>query len=161
MATQIQLLETAKNGCKSATLPIVVQEPKITFNDALDGTAPTTITPTDPRAPYGGSFVNKGCADLEVTINYIDGGNCEACDDPDTLTPVPLTWVVPGNSISQIPDGFWVDIEYVLLTAANDSKPQEVSFQSCYTPDCPTCAVLLADAGGKRVEGLSAGKKSK
>jgi hypothetical protein len=143
--SKIQLLDTVKSGCKAAVLPIVVQEAAVTFDTATDGTAPTTITPTGTLAPYGGSFLNKGCADITATISYVTGGNCETCDDPDTLTSSDIVWTIPANSITEIPEGFWTEINYVLATAANDDKLQTVSFESAYTPDCPDCSVLLAD----------------
>lgn len=142
---QIQLLDAAKSGCKAATLPITVQPAMATYNSTTDGTTAVTIAPVGANAPYGGSFINKGCSDLIVTISFIVGGNCESCDDPDALTTTDILWTIPANSISPIPDGFWTELEYVLATAANDSKVQTVKFQSSYTPDCPTCAVLLAD----------------
>ncbi len=142
---QIQFLETATSGCKSATLPITVQEAPVTFDTATDGTTPTVIAPTGTLAPYGGTFINRGCADLTATISFVGGGNCQTCDDPDALTATDIDWVIPANSAVEIPEGFWTQISYVLNTAASDDKLQTVSFQSAYTPDCPDCVVLLAD----------------
>lgn len=143
----IQFLETGSKGCKSAVLPVVEQVPETTFNSTTDGTIATVIAPTNELkvAPRGGTFINKGCSDLNLVIKYVTGGNCEPCDDPDKLTTKEIKWVIPKNAQAPIPDGFWTEISYVLATAANDAKEQFVSFQSSYTPDCPSCTILLED----------------
>lgn len=142
MADSIQILDTAKSGCKGAVLPTVVQDTQ-TFNTALDGTVATVIVPTGTEALYGGTFVNKGCSDITVTITYLAGSDCEPCNDPDTLVTTDLSWTIYANTSGPIPDGFWSQVSYVLDTAASDAKIQSVKFQSCYTPDCPSCTVTL------------------
>lgn len=140
----IQFLNGAKSGCKGAVAPIVVQEAPVVFDTATDGTAPTVIVgaaSTEP-APYGGSFINKGCEDLTATITFLQGSDCDSCT-VDTLTTVDVGVVVPANTVFEIPDGFWTQISYVLNNAAADAKLQTVTFQSFYTPDCVECLVLV------------------
>lgn len=143
----IHFLDSTDSGCKAPVLPIIEQVAEVTFNTALDGTVPTVILPTNAAGlvPYAGSFVNKGCEDLLVTISYVGGGDCLPCNNPDALTTTDLTWTIPANSVTEIPGGFWTQISYVLENAANDNKLQYVSFNSAYSPDCPSCAIALAD----------------
>ena len=141
---QITFLDSNTSGCAGAVLPITIQEPNVVFNTALDGTAPTLIVggvAGDP-APFGGTFINKGCEDVLTTITYLSGATCEPCDT-ETIVPVDVPWVIRANSQSTIPDGFWTGISYVLENAATDAKQQVVGFQSCHTPTCPDCIVSI------------------
>lgn len=143
----IQFLDSAKSGCKGAVLPVVVQETPITFNTTTDGTVATVITAGaagDPAA-YGGSFINKGCEDLNLTATYLSGSTCDSCDT-ETITTVDIDIVVPANTVFDIPAGFWTQLSYTLVNAATDVKPQTVTFQSFYTPDCPECVVVIPDS---------------
>ena len=146
---QVTILPAAEKTCKAAVLPVTHQEPEVVFDTATDGTAPTIIGPiaAGAPAPHGGTFINRGCEDLIVEITYINGGNCEPCDDPDTLTAVTIPWTIYANTQADIPEGFWSVISYTLSAAANDNKLQRVSFQSCYTPDCPDCTVFVPAEG--------------
>lgn len=140
----IQFLDSAKSGCKGAVAPIVIQEPQVVFDSTTDGTTATAIVggvAGDP-APYGGSFINKGCEDLIAVITYLQGSTCEPCDT-ETITTVDVTVTVPANTVFDIPAGFWTGISYTLANAATDVKTQMVTFQSFYTPDCPECIVVL------------------
>ena len=143
----IQFLDSNKGGCKGAVLPTVIQEPQVTFDSTTDGTVATVVSggKAGDAAPYGGTFINKGCEDLTATITYLVGSDCDSCT-VDTLTTETIDWVIGANTASEIPNGFWTEISYVLANAAADAKLQMVSFQSCYTPDCPECSVLIPDA---------------
>lgn len=143
----IQFLDEGGTSCKAAVLPIVEQVAPATYDSATDGTTAVVIQPTNAGglAPFGGSFVNQGCSPLAVVVTYVKGGNCTPCDDPDVLSTEQIKWTIPANAVAPIPDGFWTEIEYTLVNAANDAKVQTVSFQSSYTPDCPNCSILLSD----------------
>lgn len=129
--------------CQAATAPVSILDKKI-FNSTLDGTTATIIGPvTSGNAAYfGGIFENKGCEDLILEITYLQGGDCEPCNDADTLSTVVVPWVIPANTKEKIPAGFWTQISYTLENAANDAKIQKVLFKSSYTPECPECIVL-------------------
>lgn len=143
MAT-IQFLDSNKGGCKGAVLPTVIQEAPITFDTATDGTVATVIAggAAGDAAPYGGTFINKGCEDLIATVTYLEGSDCDSCT-VDTLSTADVVWNIAANTASEIPNGFWTSISYVLANAAADAKLQTVTFQSSYTADCPECAVLI------------------
>ena len=138
------VLATEGVKCKAATAPITIMDKKV-FNAALDGTTATVIGPAASGDPafYGGVFENKGCENLLLEITYLQGGDCNPCNNTDVLTPIVKTWTIPGNTKEKIPAGFWTQISYVLTNAANDSKVQNVLFKSAYTPECPECAVLV------------------
>lgn len=140
----IQFLDTAKEGCKGAVAPIVIQPSELLFNTAADGTTATVISggASGAAAPYGGTFINRGCTDLEVTATYLQGTTCEPCDT-ETITTIVVPFIVPANTSMEIPKGFWTELSYVLAAAATDAKPQSVKFQSFYTPDCPECIIVL------------------
>lgn len=140
----IQFLDSNTTGCKGAVLPTVIQEAEVVFDTATDGTIPTVITggATGDAAPYGGTFINKGCSSITATITYLSGATCDPCDT-ETIVPVDVPWVIQPNTVSEIPSGYWTQISYVLDTAATDLKTQSVSFQSCYTADCVECQVAL------------------
>ena len=140
----IQFLDSAKSGCKGAVAPIVIQEAPIVFDAATDGTTATVISggASAAPAPYGGSFINKGCEDIIATITYLQGSTCEPCDT-ETITTTDVVVTIPSNTVFDVPAGFWTQISYVLNAAATDVKTQTVTFQSFYTPDCPECLVVL------------------
>ena len=130
--------------CDAAVAPLTIVDKQI-FDSTTDGTTATVIGPVASGDPafYGGVFNNSGCVPLLLEITYLEGGNCEACDDPDVLTTVVKDWVIDPNKREAIPDGFWTQISYVLETAANDAKKQIVGFKSCHKVDCPDCLVIV------------------
>lgn len=140
----LRRLNTAKSGCKGAVAPIFLQEAPVLFNTALDGTVATVIGPVlsgDP-AYCGGVITNAGCEDLVATVTFLNGADCDSCSI-DTIVPVDIVITVPGNTEYELPTGFWSQISYVLAAAATDNKPQTVTFETSYTPDCPECIVLV------------------
>lgn len=144
-----QILETnnGDSGCKKATAPIVGQS----FNTVTEESTFTVLNPIAAGQPalWGGTISNKGCADLKVSINYLDGDDCDECTNPDEITTKEVTWVVPKNHTMCLPDGFIVGIEGSLTQAPTENAPQQVDFHSSYTPRCPKCIVVVPGGKGK------------
>ncbi len=138
-------------ACKKAVAPIILQETALFDATGADtGSVPVVVADVaagDP-AHYGGQIVTKGCKDVLVELQYLDGDDCEPCTDPDALVLVPVSVVVPANSSFPLPDGFWQDLTVTLVDDAaapvdlTGTAVQPVMVYSCYTPECPECAVI-------------------
>ena len=142
MSQTIQFFEP-KSGCKAAIEPILVQPAKEVLVEGDQAITDIVAGATGDPAPYGGAFVNKGCKDLIIDITYLVGGDCDGCNNPDTLATSVIPFTVPANSVTPIPDGFWSLIAGGLEAAVPANQTQTVSFLSCYTPDCPDCFIYL------------------
>lgn len=154
MSQMISFLDSqVGSSCKKAVAPIILQD-GATFaadgsGDSL-GAAPVIvadIAALDP-AHYGGQIVTRGCKDVLVELQYLDGDDCEPCTDPDALALIPISVIVPANSSFPLPDGFWQDLQVTLVDDAaapvdlTGTAVQNVMVYSCYTPECPECAVM-------------------
>lgn len=145
----IQYLPTeGMAGCKKAVAPIVFQ-----FAQTLtagEGSTPVVAADVAADAPayYGGYITNKGCHDLEVTMQYLTGDDCDACTTPDALSLVEVVLTVPANSNFPLPNGYWQDMEFVTLDSSGNpvdlsgTNVTNVNVYSAYTPECPNCAVV-------------------
>lgn len=147
----IQFLEMGQAAqCAQAVLPVVYQS--TTVFDAGTGTTPQPVLAplaAGDKAAYGGQVINKGCQDLLLTISYLQGGDCDPCTTPDTLTVSTVDVTVPKDSSFPLPDGFITGVVGVLVDNAGvpvalaGDLTQTVRFYSAYTPACPACAVLV------------------
>lgn len=145
MGQLIQYLSTASTttGIR-ATAPRVGQA-KATVAAAAGATL-TDLVPAlaTGAVPYaGGQLSNPGCADVQLTINYLTGADCDSCT-ADTVTAVPITVVVPAKSVFPLPEGLVSGIQYQtgsrdaagVFTAANVTVAQSLEWYSYYQPSC-------------------------
>jgi hypothetical protein len=94
--------------------------------------------------PYaGGQLSNAGCADIQLTIKYLTGADCDSCT-ADTVTATSITVVVPAKSVFPLPEGLVTGIQYQsgsrdaagVFTASNVTVPQAIEWYSSYQPSC-------------------------
>ena len=137
-------------SCLKPVEPVVYQLPSVPVA-AGEQTALTdllVLAAGDPMG-YGGQVDNRSnCFGLLLTITYWVGADCSPC------TLLPLTSVVKSifvkaGDVFNLPAGYWSTIQY--QTADDDgavvASPVDGKFRfySSYTPNCPSCAVLVGD----------------
>jgi hypothetical protein len=146
MGQLIQYLSTSSSSScgMRATAPRVGQA-RATIA-AGSGSAPTDLFTalTSGAIPYsGGQLSNPGCADVQLTISYLNGADCDSCT-ADIVTSVPVTVVVPAKSVFSLPEGLVTSIQYQtgsrntvgVFTAANVTVAQSIEWYSSYQPCC-------------------------
>jgi hypothetical protein len=145
MSQLISYLSTASN-CSSikATAPIVGQA-KATIAVGAGSTATDLFTAlASGTTPYvAGQLSNPGCADVQLTIEYLNGADCDSCT-ADTITKVPVKVVVPAKSVFPLPEGLIASIKYEtgsrsatgVFTASNVTVAQSIEWYSFYQPSC-------------------------
>lgn len=140
------------NNCLTAVAPIIVQG-VLTFEATRPYTgssfAQLASIPAGNDAPYGGVIHNRGCNRIKVSIDYLEGDDCNSCTSPDTLTRVVKEFCIEADATYEVPEGFWSSINvYVGDINCNPidlvgSQKQQVYLHSAYKPVCQSCKVLV------------------
>lgn len=152
MAIQTFLSQSTSDNCVKAVAPEVTQAfldiAELTGDVAQDLLA--QIAP-GAAAAHSGTIVNSGCMDLELTISYVDGADCDTCST-DTLSEVAVTYFVKKNRQVSLPVGLVsrIQVQTGNLDAAGAftaaavpaNQTQQVEFDSCYQPCCGVSAVV-------------------
>ena len=145
---QMMFFDANKGSCAAAVAPNVLDYTAL--HTVGEGSAPVvagTVASGDP-ALQGGTFANRSCRDVQLTITYLDGGDCSACSIPSELTTVDVVITVPSNSQKELPPGYWTNAQYVLLDSAGAPADLEAGeddarvylYVACNV-DCPECVV--------------------
>lgn len=145
-----QYLPTASESCNlKATAPVVGQAKTTVAVGAGATIADLLPALTTGSVPYAaGQVENKGCADVQLTISYLDGADCNTCT-VDSLAVVDVTVLVPANALYPLPTGLVTRIQYQtgtvdgsgVFTASNVAIAQPISWYSFYTPCCNSVLV--------------------
>lgn len=141
----IQFLPSSGTSCAlKATSPRVGQA-KATIAAGTGATGASLFTPlTTGAVPYAaGQISNPGCAELLLTIFYLNGADCDNCT-ADTIGSEKIDVIVPAKSVMPLPDGLITEISYLtgstdaagVFTASNVSAAQTINWYSYYTPCC-------------------------
>lgn len=108
MSSLIQFLPTESQKCgTTASLPRVGQAFLDIAANGGTGATPTLLFPVLATGdiPFAaGQISNNTCADLQVTLTYLDSADCDSCTT-ETITLEPLTILVPKNSVFPLPTG--------------------------------------------------------
>jgi hypothetical protein len=145
MSQLIQYLSTSSTSCGlRATAPRVGQA-KATIAVGSGSTLTDLFTAlATGTVPYaGGQISNPGCADVQLTISYLTGADCDSCT-ADTVTLSPITVIVPAKSVFPLPEGLVSAIQYQtgsrdasgIFTASNVTVAQAIEWYSAYQPSC-------------------------
>lgn len=146
MSQLIQYLSSSSSSACTlrATAPRVGQA-KTTIAVASGATAVDLVPALASGAiPYAaGQLSNPGCADVQLTISYLNGADCDSCT-ADTVAPVAITVIVPAKSVFPLPEGLVTGIQYQtgsrdaagVFTAANVTVAQPIEWYSYYQPCC-------------------------
>jgi hypothetical protein len=127
-----------------ATAPIVGQAKASIAVGAGSASADLFPALAAGATPYaGGQLSNPGCADIQLTISYLTGADCDSCTS-DTVTAVDVKVVVPAKSVFPLPEGLVKGIKYEagsrdaagVFTAANVTVAQSIEWYSSYQPSC-------------------------
>lgn len=132
--------------CVAPIAPILFQD--FTVLGEGEGDVAITVVEVPPGEPayFGGQILVNGCYNLEVTIDFITGGDCDCCTQDD-LAVETATLIVPANSAFPLPSAYWQGLSYRLIDDAGNpvSLPagefQTINAYSTYTPACPECIV--------------------
>lgn len=132
--------------CEAAVAPVVFQSADVIASGT--GSSPIVVADVvagDP-AYFGGQIVVRGCSDVLVQLNYLDGDDCQICTAPDALALVARSLIIPANSSFPLPDGYWQDMSITAVdsTGAPQNVQTDVSVMtySSHKPACPDCVVL-------------------
>ncbi|MGL5075615.1 MAG: hypothetical protein ACRDBG_07200 [Waterburya sp.] len=141
----VQYFANQSVGCTSkAVLPRVGQAKATVTAGSGSAITPLFTSLTPGQLPYAaGQIDNRGCAELQLTITYLGGSDCDACTQ-DTLTATPVTLTVPGGTVFPLPDGLVSAISFQtgstdptgVFTPSNATKAQTIRWYSYYTPCC-------------------------
>lgn len=77
----------------------------------------------DP-APYGG-YINKtvSCDAVKLVVSYLDGADCDPCNDPDALTAVDVEITIPASASGvALPPGYISKITAQVVDSAGVGK---------------------------------------
>jgi hypothetical protein len=137
-------------GDSVASCDVKAKAPKVgqTKTTVLPGAGATGGDILAPVAsggvPYhAGSFSNPSCADVELTITYLDGADCDECTT-DTITTVTQVVQVGAGLSGKLPEGLISGITYRtgtiddagVFTAGNVTSKVSLNWSSSYTPCC-------------------------
>ena len=152
MAIQTFLADQKSDDCVKAIFPVTGQAFLEIAGET--GDTPQPLFPALVTADVGlhsGSVVNDGCMDLELTITYLDGQDCDVCT-VDALSTVDVTYYVKKNRHVQLPVGLISAVQITTgvldATGAFTATPvpvgtsQNVEWDSCYTPCCGSVALV-------------------
>ena len=136
---------SASNGGNRAVAPVVYQE-KLTVATGSGAAAQDLVSVASGECfADAGQVMNKGCYEIELTITYADGADCDDCT-VDTIDTVDLVVTVPANSAFPLPPGLVSRIQVVTLDSAGapiaNSSDQVVSWYSTYAPGCNGCVLV-------------------
>ena len=141
MTQMIQFLpSTGSTGGVRAVAPVVHQS---TLEIAVGAGAAAqdllaAIASGSPAAAAG-QVINTGCYDVELTIEYVTGADCDSCT-VDTLTLEEITVVVPKNSAFPLPEGLVASIAAVTVDSTGapvaNTTVQTVKHYGSYAPGC-------------------------
>ncbi len=141
MTQMIQFLPTSgATGGVRAVAPVVHQS---TLEIAVGAGAAAqdllAAIASGQAAAASGQVVNTGCYDVELTIEYVTGADCDSCT-VDTLTLEEITVVVPKNSAFPLPEGLVASIAAVTVDSTGapvaNTTVQTVKYYGSYAPGC-------------------------
>ena len=140
------------NTCRKAVAPVIAGG-SVLFDAAVAAEAgalplPVTTIASGAAAPYGGTINVKGCKNVLVEVDYLDGDDCDPCTDPDALVTATMSFVMQANSTYEVPAGFWTEIRATLIDTAGvavdlvGTQTEMVTLHSGFNPGCTDCTVL-------------------
>ncbi|MGL4977949.1 MAG: hypothetical protein ACRC5G_08035 [Cetobacterium sp.] len=114
---------------------------------------PLVLASSGGPAPAAGQIQNKGCAWLQLTVNYLHGADCDDCT-VDTETIISRQVLVPptGDGFWPLPEGLISTIDYVLgtvdglgdFTPSASTKETKIHWYSYRTICCNEDYVIIA-----------------
>lgn len=152
MAIQTFLSDQMSADSVKAKAPVVGQA----FLEIAEATgdAPQdllTALVSGDAALFSGNLINSGCLDLELTISYVDGQDCDVCT-VDTLSTVDVTYYVKKNRQVTLPVGLVSGIQVTtgvldgagtfVATPVPVGTVQEIQWDSCFTPSCASTVLV-------------------
>ena len=153
MQQLIQLLPNESESCGvKAVAPVSGQS----YIDVVAASG-TGATPTDLFTPlatgdnpyHAGQVVNNTCADIQVTANYLIGGDCDSCT-VDTITTSPVTYVIRKGQVRFLPTGLISSASFVtgdwvagVFTPSDLASDGTVEWDSHYQPCACGASVLV------------------
>ena len=153
MSQLISYLPTTSQNCGvKAIAPVVGQS----FINVAKGQGLAAIDLFEELAtgdiPYAaGQISNATCADLEVTLTYLDSQDCSACTE-ETITTANVVVIVPKGSVFPLPSGLVSAATFktgsqvgAAFTASNLNVPGTITWYSVYQKGCADsgCNVLV------------------
>jgi hypothetical protein len=107
-----------------AVAPLVTDETLVIAAGAGATAADVYAPAVGDSAAYGG-FISKtvSCDAVKLVVSYLDGADCEPCNDPDALTLVDETITIPAGATGvALPPGYIAKITAQVVDSAGVGK---------------------------------------
>lgn len=147
--TQISALNQANSITCRNRGRVVAIDGEASYTTASTATPVTLATVASGNsAGYGGLITNGSpCQTVLITVTYLSGDDCNACESPDAITTSTVTRRIPPLSSLSIPDGYWSVVTSTVVNSSNVAVVPTSNFlvnlYSDYQINCPTCDFLV------------------